>query len=301
MASEDTGHVGLPRLPRTNLEMGDENSIFKQLLIIYKLYSKFQLAKKYLYYFFTASNGKGHGIHSPFVFDFVTNVLNDKKKYACYDTIEGLRQKLKKNDTVIEVEDFGAGSGVIKSNKRVIKDIANSSLKAKKFAQLLFRMVQYYRPKNVLELGTSFGITTAYLANGNNDVQVYTLEGASQIAAIAKNNFEQSGTNNIMLLQGDFAKTLPHLFSILNKVDFAFIDGNHRKEPTLEYFQQLLTHSGNNTILIFDDIHWSREMEGAWSAIRQHPAVTLTIDLFFIGIVCLQNDIKVKQHFTIAY
>ena len=302
MASEDTSHVGLPRLRRTNLEMGDENSFFKQLLIIYKLYSKFQLAKKYLYYFFTASNGKGHGIHSPFVFDFVTNVLNDKKKYACYDTIEGLRQQLKKNDTVIEVEDFGAGSAVIKSNKRIVKDIAKSSLKAKKFAQLLFRMVQYYRPKNILELGTSFGITTAYLASGNADVKVYTLEGATEIARIAQNNFEQLGTNNITLVQGNFAKTLPHLFSTLySNIDFVFVDGNHRKEPTLQYFLKLLAQSHNNTILVFDDIHWSKEMEEAWSTIQQHPSVTLTIDLFFIGIVVIQNEIKVKQHFTIAY
>ncbi len=265
------------------------------------MYSRFQLAKKYLHYIFTASNGKGHGIHSPFVFDFVTNVLNDKKKYNCYDTIEELREQLKKNDTVIEVEDFGAGSSVIKSNKRIVKDIANSSLKPKKFAQLLFRMVQYYQPKNVLELGTSFGITTAYLANGNDDVQVYTLEGAAQIAAIAQNNFIQLGINNITLTQGDFAKTLPCLFSTLDKIDFVFIDGNHRKEPTLEYFEQLLAHSHNNTILVFDDIHWSKEMEEAWLTIRQYPAVTLTIDLFFIGIVIVQNDIKVKQHFTIAY
>ncbi len=281
--------------------MGDENSVFKQLLIIYNLYSKFQLAKKYLYYFFTASSGKGHGIHSPFVFDFVTNILNDKKKYDCYDRIEELRHQLKRNNSIIDVEDFGAGSAVIKSNKRIVKDIANSSLKLKKFAQLLFRMVQYYQPKNVLELGTSFGITTAYLAIGNDDVQVYTLEGASQIAAIAQNNFIQLGINNITLIKGDFAKTLPHLFSTLGKIDFAFVDGNHRKEPTLQYFLQLLAHSHNNTILVFDDIHWSKEMEEAWSAIRQHPAVTLTIDLFYIGIVCLQNDIKVKQHFTIAY
>jgi predicted O-methyltransferase YrrM len=264
------------------------------------LYSTFQLAKKYLHYYFTASNGKGHGVHSPFVFDFVTNVLIDKKKYDCYATIEAVRKHLKENSAAIEVEDFGAGSAVIKSNKRIVKDIARSSLKSPKFARLLFRMVQYYQPKNILELGTSFGITTAYLASGNAAAKVFTCEGAQEIAAIAQNNFDDLGIQNITLLTGNFAQTLPRLLDEVDQFDFAFVDGNHRKEPTLQYFQQLLHHSANRAILVFDDIHWSSEMEAAWSAIQGHPSVTLSIDLFFIGIVIFSDEIKVKQHFTIA-
>jgi predicted O-methyltransferase YrrM len=265
------------------------------------LYSPFQLAKKYLRYYFTASNGKGHGTHSPFVFDFITKVLRDKKQYTCYDTIEKKRKQLKLDTGIIEVEDFGAGSGIIKSNKRVVKNIANSSLKPPEFAQLLYRMVQYYKPKNILELGTSFGITTAYLACGNNNAKVYTCEGAKEIAAIAKNNFTGLNLHNITLVPGDFEATLPPVFAALETIDFAFVDGNHRKQPTLQYFQQLLAHSTGTTILVFDDIHWSREMEEAWLVIQDHPAVTVTIDLFFIGIVYLTGDVKVKQHFVLRY
>jgi predicted O-methyltransferase YrrM len=154
------------------------------------LYSTFQLAKKYLHYYFTASNGKGHGIHSPFVFDFIINVLNDKKEYDCYQHIEKRRQELLNDATAIEVEDFGAGSSVIKTNTRVVKNIAQSSLKPKKFSQLLFRMVKYYQPKIIVELGTSFGITTAYLASGNTNAQVFTCEGAKNIAHIAIQSFD---------------------------------------------------------------------------------------------------------------
>jgi predicted O-methyltransferase YrrM len=265
------------------------------------LYSPFQLAKKYLRYYLSASNGKGHGTHSPFVYNFITHVLNDKKKYPCYKNIEALRKQLLQDNTLIEVEDFGAGSTVIKSNQRIVKAIATSSLKQPKYAQLLFRMVQYYHPKQVLELGTSLGITTAYLASGNVGAQVYTCEGATQIAAIAQQHFNELSLKNIKLITGDFAATLPPLLQTTGTVDFAFIDGNHRKEPTLQYFQQLLNHANNNTIMVFDDIHWSAGMEEAWAIIQQHPAVTLTIDLFFIGIVCLNRDIKASQHFTIKY
>ncbi len=265
------------------------------------MYTRFQLAKKYLRYYFTASNGSGHGVHSPFVFDFIANVLTDKKIYDSYNKIEAQRKKLLANTAMIEVENFGAGSAVFKSNQRVVKDIAATSLKPKKYAQLLFRIAQYYKPETIIELGTSLGITTAYLASGNSHSKVYTCEGSKNIAAIAENNFSELGLKNIDLIKGDFDQTIQPLLSALNKINLAFIDGNHRKEPTLDYFSQLLNHSTNTTILIFDDIHWSAEMEAAWTTIQSNPAVTLTIDLFFIGIVLINNDFKVTQHFSVAY
>lgn len=265
------------------------------------MYSTFQLAKKYLKYYLTATSGKGHGVHSPFVYDFIKNVLRDNKTYDCYQIIEQQRRKLLANNNTVEVEDFGAGSAVIKSNKRVVKDIAASSLKPKKFARLLFRMVQYYKPSTVLELGTSLGITTCYLAKGNETATVYTCEGSAAIAAIAKNNFADLQVNNIELTEGDFAKTLQPLLNKTSKTDFAFIDGNHRKEPTAAYFTKLLNHSTPSTILIFDDIHWSEEMEAAWGQIKDHPSVTLTVDLFFIGLVFINPDFKIKQHFVIRF
>ena len=265
------------------------------------MYNHFQLAKKYLRYYFTASNGKGHGVHSPFVFAFIKNVLNDKKEYSCYNKIESRRSALQAGTSVIEVEDFGAGSTVIKSKQRVVRDIANSSLKPRKFAQLLFRIVHYYKPNIVLELGTSMGITTSYLACGNEAAKIYTCEGSASIAAIAQTTFNELQLKNIELVPCDFTNTLPPLLSAIGKVDLAFIDGNHRRKPTLAYFKQLLTHSSATSILIFDDIHWSKEMELAWLEIQEHPAVTGTVDLFFIGLVFVNPDFKVKQHYTIRF
>jgi len=265
------------------------------------LFNRFQLGKKYLRYYLTASNGKGHGVHSPFVFSFIRDVLNDEKPYPCYSAIEEKRKELLNNNTVIEVTDFGAGSSVIKTNKRVVKDIASSSLKPKKYAQLLFRMAQYYKPKTILELGTSFGISSAYLASAGNGPDVHTCEGAVSIAAIAKQNFDELGLKNIHITEGDFTNTFSPLLAKLDKIDLAFIDGNHRKEPTIDYFTKLLDHSTSSTILIFDDIHWSAGMEEAWEEIKQNPAVTLTIDLFFIGIVIVSPDINHKQHFSVRF
>jgi predicted O-methyltransferase YrrM len=265
------------------------------------MFTKFQVAKKYLQYYLASSNGKGHGIHSPFVFDFIKHVLQDKKKYNSYLMIEKARQQLLNQKAIIEVEDFGAGSAVIKKNKRAVSAIARSSLKPAKYAQLLFRMVQYYQPQTILELGTSFGVTTSYLAAGNTNAKIYTLEGAAAIAKIAQKTFKRINFTHIELTTGDFIDTLPAILAKIKTIDFVFLDGNHRKAPTLNYFNQLLSHSTPSTILIFDDIHWSAEMEEAWETIKLQPQVTLTIDLFFVSIVFLNPDINHKQHFTIRF
>ncbi len=228
-------------------------------------------------------------------------MLRDKKEYECYAGIEKIRRQLLGQRTAIAVTDFGAGSSIIKTNKRVVADIARSSLKPAKYARLLFRMVRHYQPQAILELGTSLGITTSYLASGNALVKIHTLEGDASIAALARKTFKELGIKNIELRESEFNLGLPELLNELDTIGLAFIDGDHRKGPTLEYFRQLLEHVGPSSILIFDDIHWSPGMEAAWEEIRKDPLVTLSIDLFFLGIVFFSPDFKIKQHHMIRF
>jgi predicted O-methyltransferase YrrM len=266
------------------------------------MYSPVKLGLKYIRYWFTAANGKGHGIHPPFVYAFISHVLNDKRNFYCFNPIEQLRAKLKLNKTMLQLQDFGAGSRVHASYQRSVSAIAYSSLKPRKFARLLFRMVHYYQPDNIIDLGTSLGITTCYLASANTQVPVITFEGAEAVANIARQHFSALGLNNIQLVPGNFDDTLPQTLQQINKpIAFAFVDGNHRKIPTIAYFHQLLEHCTDQSIFIFDDIHWSEEMEEAWAYIQAHEAVTLTIDLFYIGIVFFRKEQLVKQHFTIRF
>ncbi|MBY0477630.1 MAG: class I SAM-dependent methyltransferase [Chitinophagaceae bacterium] len=266
------------------------------------MYSVFQLGLKYLNYYFTAANGKGHGIHSPFVFDLVVKVLNDETNYAAYKEIEQQRRRLLKNETIITVEDFGAGSVKGLTKQRVVQQIAATSLKPKKYAQLLYRLVQYVQPTQILELGTSLGITTAYLAKAKPDAAVITMEGSPAIAEIAQQQFADLQLKNVKVVTGNFDETLVStLAASSTPFDFIFIDGNHRKDPTLCYFEQLLVKTTADTVFVFDDIHWSKEMEDAWELIKQHPSVTLTVDLFFIGLVFLRKEQKEKEHFVIRF
>jgi len=265
------------------------------------MYSSFQLGTRYLAYFLTASNGKGHGMHSPFVFDFITKVLNDDRHFYAYESIENLRQLLLSDEKQLTIEDFGAGSRVKKTNTRTVRDIARSSLKPKKFGQLLFRIVDHYSPAAILELGTSLGITTAYLASAKAASKVVTMEGSKEIAGVAKNNFKKLNLLNIQLVEGNFDECLPAIVEKAGRIDLAFIDGNHRYEPTVRYYRQLVPAVHEYSVLIFDDIHWSKEMEQAWEEIKQDPMVMLSIDLFFIGLVFFRKENKAKQHFTIRF
>ena len=162
-------------------------------------------------------------------------------------------------------------------------------------------MVRQYQPTTILELGTSLGISTSYLSLANPGASIITMEGASSIAAKARQNFNTLKLQNISIEEGNFDQTLSAVVSQISLLDIAFIDGNHRREPTESYFGQLLPKTHNDSILIFDDIHWSHGMEQAWETIKQHPSVRCTIDLFFIGIALFRQEFKEKQHFSIRF
>jgi len=265
------------------------------------MYSRWQLAKQYIRYYYQAANGKGHGVHSPFVYSFIREVLNDQRQFYAYHYIEQLRNELMQNNMMLSVEDLGAGSVTAATKQRTVASIARYAAKPKKWAQLIFRIVHYYQPKNIIELGTSLGITTCYMSLARPNAHIITGEGSHEIAEQARKNFSDLFLENIDLIEGNFDDTLPMMIKTLSTVDLAFVDGNHRYEPTMRYFNQLLPSMSASSVMIFDDIHWSEDMQKAWTEIKQHPAVKMTIDLFFIGLVFFREDFKIKQDFSIRY
>lgn len=240
-------------------------------------------------------------MHSPFVFDFILHVLNNKKRYLPDEKIESLRKSLLSKREAITIEDLGAGSRTQSFRQRSIQQIAKSAVKPPKYSHLLYRLIRHYQPSNIIELGTSLGITTAYLASANPKAKVVTIEGSKEIYKLANDHFKQLQLNNIQSLPGNFDVVLPTVLQAYDTIDVGYIDGNHRYQPTINYFQQFLQKKHNDTILIFDDIHWSREMEQAWDEIKQHPSVRCTIDVFFLGFVFFRAEFKEKQRFSIRF
>jgi predicted O-methyltransferase YrrM len=230
----------------------------------------------------------------------IVNTIENKAPYYVYENIEKLRAGLLQSEKEINILDFGAGSTINKSNQRKVKDIAKNSAKIPKFGQLLFRLVNKFQPQVMIELGTSLGISTIYQAAANQNSKFITLEGCPETAQQAKENFEKLDVKNVEQVIGNFDTTLPKTLQGLNKLDYVFFDGNHRKDATLQYFYRCLPLINNDTLFVFDDIHWSDEMEIAWMQIKQHPDVILTVDLFFVGLVFFRKE-QPKQHFTIRF
>lgn len=263
------------------------------------LQQQYQVAKKYLRYYFTAGNR--HDVHSPFVFSLIEEVLRDRSRPPVFSEVEGLRRALLQSKETLQVTDLGAGSLVSSGNERRVSDITRYAAKPPKFGQLFYRLVQYLQPKQLLELGTSMGLSTAYMAKAAPDAKITTIEGCPNIAARARKNFDALQLQNITQVTGNFDTVLGDVLQQMPAPDWVYIDGNHRKEPTLAYFEQCLQHAHEYSLFIFDDIHWTPDMEAAWHTIQSNEKVTLTIDLFFIGLVFFRKDIKVKQHFVLKY
>ncbi|MCD4794470.1 MAG: class I SAM-dependent methyltransferase [Bacteroidales bacterium] len=255
---------------------------------------------KYLKYKLTAKHRKGYSIHSPFLYDLIRNVICKKTNYYALDDIAQLRYELLSCNETIEVIDFGAGSKVFKSNIRKIKDIAKYSAINEKFGEMMFRLIDYFKPQTVLELGTSLGIGTSYLAMPNSKAQVYTIEACPETAKKTSENFEELNINNIHQIIGNINDELPGLLNNIDKLDFVYFDGNHQKEASLNYYNQCLQKAHNDTIFYFDDIHWSKGMEEAWEEIKANKDVTLTVDLFFSGIVFFKKELS-KEDFIVRF
>jgi predicted O-methyltransferase YrrM len=257
------------------------------------------LLKEFLQYRWTAKTA--HGVHSPFVFEFMNAVLRDRRDFPAFGEIAELRRKLLADTRVLQVEDFGAGSHTVATKERRVNDIARTAGRTPKFGKLLFRLVNHYGHQRILELGTSLGLGTAYLGKANTSATLYTLEGSGAVAEVARGNFQQHGLSHVQQVIGNFDDTLEPVLREMGTVDLLFMDGNHREEPTLRYFRQALPFLHEHSMVVFDDVHWSPGMRAAWNAICADPAVTLSIDLFFFGLVFFRKDFKEKQHFVLRY
>ena len=265
------------------------------------MFTSAQLLVKYLDFLLRASNSKGHGIHSPYVFDFVTKVLQDKTSYQEYQSWNAWRQSLLIDFTLLPVQEIGAGSRYGKSNIRSVSSLAKTAAKTPRTAKFIFRIARYCQPQTILELGTSLGLTAGFFSLACPASSIYTIEGVDTIAEKAKDNMADWGCKNVRVEKGNLDTKLCELMGRISKPDLVFMDGNHQEEATKRYFLQLLPHISSTSMIIVDDIHWSHGMEKAWSFIQAHKMVNLTIDFFQFGVAFLDPAFLGKSHFKIRY
>lgn len=239
-----------------------------------------------------------HGVHSPFVYHLVTKCFYDTTIYTDYQALSCYRKAVLNNKTVIDITDFGAGSRVFKSTKREVAQIAKTAGISNRRAKLLFRVVRYFEPKSVLEIGTSLGLATVAMRLGNKSANIFSLEGCSQTLNQCRLQLQKFNPNNIHLIHTEFGDYFKNQQPSATNYDLIYFDGNHSQQATLQYFEDLLPTITNHSVWIFDDIHWSTDMEATWEVIKKHPKVTVTIDTFYWGFVFFRFE-QVKEHFVI--
>jgi len=245
------------------------------------------------------SSRKRYGIHSPFVFTLIINVLRDKRQFYAFEEIGQVRKDIRKSDDVITLTEYGAPSKTMNCQRTLASFVRNASLRPK-YGRLLFRLVNFFEPSTILEIGTGLGISTAYMALARRNAYMMTLEGEEELAEEAQLTFDQLEIDHVTIKTGPFSEQLPEALEELNSLDFAFIDGNHCYEATVDYFYQCKSFAHNGTIMVFDDIRWSGGMMNAWQTIINDPGVTVSIDLFFVGIVFFNEELS-KVHYTLRY
>jgi predicted O-methyltransferase YrrM len=258
------------------------------------------MTKSYLVYWAKAKTR--YKIHSPFVYDLVEKVFKDKTRYPEYKKIAAFKKKASHYTSVIETVDFGsrAHNKPYTTSLQKVGDIVKRRSQRKRQAELLYRLARYYKPQNILEFGTAAGISTAYIKAALPDSRMVTMEGCASLTDVAASNLKRLKINKVEFSIGHFDVILPKVLKKFERLDFVFFDGNHRREPTLKYFEQCMTKAHEDTLFIFDDIHWSPEMEAAWEAIKKDPRVSLTVDIFWFGLVFFRKGIE-KQDFVIRY
>jgi len=255
---------------------------------------------KYAGYLLFSRHSRGHGIHSPFVFNLISGVLRNKIDRDVVILIENIRQKLLSDKTPLIMVDMGAGSQVSKSSVRKVCDIAKYSSIPSKYGILLSNLASRFGKSGIIEYGTALGISTMYLASGRTDSLVCTMEGCPAVSAIATENFRTGGFKNIINITGSFENSIPGIKNKIHTPGLIFIDGNHRKEALLRYFTEMSEISVDETVIAIDDIHLSKEMEEAWIEIQQSDKISFTIDLFRMGLVFFRKGMS-RLHYVIRY
>ncbi|MEI8138001.1 MAG: class I SAM-dependent methyltransferase [Bacteroidota bacterium] len=249
---------------------------------------------KYFIKNYFAAKRNGHGVHSPFAYQLCEEVFYNASHFYDFDALKKLRATLLNNETEIKIEDFGAGSKTFTTNKRKISELTKKGTSTTKQSETLYKLINFLNCNTSIELGTSIGLNTLYLASANKNGQVITIEGSKSLFEFAATLATTNKINNIEFTHAKFDEALPQALQKINSLDLFYIDGNHTYEATLNYFNLALTKKNNSSVFVFDDIYWSKGMTRAWEEIKKHPSVTLSIDTFYFGLAFFREEVKEK-------
>ncbi len=256
---------------------------------------------KYIQHLFHRRYRKGHGIHSPYLFEFVNGVVFNAEGVTVPDEITGIHRVLKKDQSMLPVGKLGATSNVDRqgdrAGERSVGSFVKGSSVSEKYGAMLYRITRWFNPEMIIELGTGLGISTIYLASASSDTPLHSIEGNTDRADFAAQLINRCNLGYVSIHWGEMEEKLEELMLVLEGEGrtgrfVAFVDGNHRYEPTVNYVKKLIERAGEEAVIIMDDIYWSRGMHRAWKEVISWPEVRVSIDLYHMGILLLRRDLS---------
>lgn len=259
---------------------------------------QFHLLRRWFLFYRRASTL--YDIHSPFVAGLVKAMLEDHRWFYVFSDILGLRDFIAQNKQVIPQSSFGAGSQIILTKGVSVAELGQTVAVGDRNGRLLFRLVNFLKPRYLLEMGTSLGLSAIYQAAGSLDGQLISLEGSPEISQLARQHVEGLGYKNIHIVNGRFSAQLPGVLQQLPQLDYVYLDGDHRLQPTLSYFESCLPHLHAQSAFVLADIYWSDEMLAAWEQLKVHSRVTLSVDFYDFGILFFREEQREKEHFVVV-
>ena len=229
--------------------------------------------------------------HSPYLFDLFTYCCNVKNGSPIFRKIENYRRILLASKEENTRLDYGAGSSANSYDRTItVSEIAKNALSHPFQCRFLFRMAAFLKPHSTLEFGTSLGISTAYLSAGCPTGRIDTVEGDPNVAAVAQNTFKALGNLNINLYTSTFQDFIDIHLDQKGQIDLLFLDGHHTSKALLHYFQQLKHKFNADTVVVVDDIYWSKDMNDGWNELAKYPEVTQSVDCFHFGLLFFKSD-----------
>ncbi len=258
------------------------------------------LSLKYLRHRIVSGHQNGHGIHSPYLYDLVRNVLFNKARTEVPEELLLWHRRLSHCKTNLEIYDQGAGSRITTAKRRSVSSLVKHASITARQGALLYRLCRWYRPELVLEFGSGLGISAAYLAAGSGNARIITVEGSPEKHAYAVENFPAGLSCRVHFVQGSFEDHFEMMLNRAGERTIIFIDGDHSYRPTVDKVRSFLDKEPQEAMIILDDIYWSADMERAWKECIQNERVDVSLDLFHFGILIRRPAIA-RQHLMINF
>ncbi|MCF8236593.1 MAG: class I SAM-dependent methyltransferase [Saprospiraceae bacterium] len=241
----------------------------------------FKLIQLFTYYWQART---AYSMHSPLLYSFCREVLDDRRSFYAFEEIEIWRYHLLHESSELHVVDLGAGGQDALDQNRIVSSIAKTSLSPPWKCRYLFRMVLWWKPDLLLEFGTSLGVSTAYLAAASIHTPLITVDGSDSHLQLARKGWNKLGLDHIEEWNLSFQQAIQRIPWDQHGRILIYLDGDHRPARVLEILQTIQEKTRHPFLVIIDDIRWSDDMWAGWQEWRSAFQSGAWLDLYQVGI-----------------